>query len=105
MEPTRSAGRLGRRAQLTGRRTLTVLIMVEWEVARNLPPPPPGVAGGPILVLDEIQKVGRWSETVKRLWDEDAARGSTLGVILLGSAPLPIQQGLDPSPAASKSSV
>ena len=26
---------------------------------------------GAVLVLDEIQKIPSWSETVKRLWDED----------------------------------
>ena len=26
---------------------------------------------GAVLVLDEIQKIPVWSETVKRLWDED----------------------------------
>lgn len=72
-------------------------LAAQWEVARNLPAPPPGIDGGPILVIDEIQKVARWSDTVKRLWDEDEARGSTLGVILLGSAPLPIQHGLGES--------
>jgi hypothetical protein len=27
--------------------------------------------GGAVLVPDEIQKITGWSETVKRLWDED----------------------------------
>ena len=26
-----------------------------------------------LLVIDEIQKIADWSETVKRLWDEDTA--------------------------------
>ncbi|MEO5821486.1 MAG: hypothetical protein ABIT71_13355, partial [Vicinamibacteraceae bacterium] len=29
-------------------------------------------SGGAVLVLDEVQKIAGWSETVKRLWDEDA---------------------------------
>jgi predicted AAA+ superfamily ATPase len=28
-----------------------------------------------LLVLDEAQKIANWSETVKRLWDEDSAPG------------------------------
>ena len=28
-----------------------------------------------LLVLDEIQKIKGWSETVKRLWDEDTRAG------------------------------
>jgi uncharacterized protein len=54
-------------------------------------------AGGAVLALDEIQKIPGWSETVKRLWDEDTATGSALRVVLLGSAPLLVQQGLTES--------
>lgn len=50
-----------------------------------------------LLVLDEIQKIGNWSETVKRLWDEDTADGREIKVVLLGSAPLLIQKGLTES--------
>jgi predicted AAA+ superfamily ATPase len=52
---------------------------------------------GVILVLDEVQKLVRWSETVKRLWDEDTRARRALKVILLGSAPLLIQRGLSES--------
>jgi hypothetical protein len=52
---------------------------------------------GAILALDEVQKVLGWAETVKRLWDEDAAQGVQVKVVLLGSAPLLIQQGLTES--------
>jgi predicted AAA+ superfamily ATPase len=54
-------------------------------------------ASGAILVLDEIQKVTGWSETVKRLWDEDTHRGIPLKVMVLGSAPLLIERGLTES--------
>lgn len=54
-------------------------------------------AGGGLLVLDEIQKVPGWSETVKRLWDEDTATGANLRVLLLGSSPLLVQHGLTES--------
>lgn len=49
---------------------------------------------GALLVLDEVQKISGWSETVKRLWDEDTAAGERLKVMLLGSAPLLVQRGL-----------
>jgi hypothetical protein len=52
---------------------------------------------GAVLVLDEIQKIPGWSETVKRLWDEDTRRKRRLKVVLLGSAPLLIAQGLTES--------
>jgi len=50
-----------------------------------------------ILVIDEIQKVDNWSETVKKLWDEDSRIGNNLKVILLGSSSLLIQKGLTES--------
>jgi uncharacterized protein len=50
-----------------------------------------------ILVLDEVQKAVGWSESVKRLWDEDTRKRHPLKVVLLGSAPLLIQQGLTES--------
>src|SRR6266705_1953818 len=52
---------------------------------------------GAILVLDEIQKALGWSESVKRLWDEDTRAKRRLKVVLLGSAPLLVQQGLTES--------
>ncbi len=66
-------------------------LRAQWESARLLA----GESGsGAVLALDEIQKIGGWSETVKRLWDEDTAEGLPLHVVLLGSAPLLIQAGL-----------
>jgi len=50
-----------------------------------------------LLVLDEIQKVRGWSETVKRLWDETRAKNVPLRVILLGSSALLVQSGLTES--------
>ncbi|MDP3522530.1 MAG: ATP-binding protein [Hydrogenophaga sp.] len=65
----------------------------QWEAARL------AIAGpeGAVLVLDEIQKIPAWSETVKRLWDEDTRAKRPLKVVLLGSAPLLIAQGLTES--------
>ena len=68
-------------------------ISQQWDAARL------DIAGKPgaVLVLDEIQKIPAWSETVKRLWDEDTRRKRPLKVVLLGSAPLLIAQGLTES--------
>lgn len=52
---------------------------------------------GAVLALDEIQKITGWSETVKRLWDEDTRRKVPLKVVLLGSAPLLVARGLTES--------
>ena len=67
-------------------------IAQQWEIARLKCDDQGG-----ILVLDEVQKIGGWSETVKRLWDEDKRKKSLLKVVLLGSAPLLIQRGLSES--------
>jgi predicted AAA+ superfamily ATPase len=67
-------------------------IAQQWEAAR--------LAAGPrgaVLVVDEVQKAQGWSESVKRLWDEDTRAKSKLKVVLLGSAPLLVQQGLTES--------
>ena len=50
-----------------------------------------------LLVIDEIQKIGNWSEVVKRLWDEDTKGNVTIKVILLGASRLLLQQGLTES--------
>jgi predicted AAA+ superfamily ATPase len=62
----------------------------QWEVGRTLA----ATGSRALLVLDEIQKIPGWSETVKRLWDEDSAMGRDLRVVVLGSAPLLVQRGL-----------
>lgn len=53
--------------------------------------------GAGVLVLDEIQKIPGWSETVKRLWDDDTRHARPLHLVLLGSAPLLIADGLTES--------
>ena len=65
----------------------------QWEAARS---EADSTKGG-ILVLDEVQKIPNWSETVKRLWDEDTRKRRLLKVVLLGSAPLLIARGLSES--------
>jgi uncharacterized protein len=63
-----------------------------WNAARL------ETAEGPsVLVLDEVQKAEGWAESVKRLWDEDTRQQNDVRVVLLGSAPLLIQNGLTES--------
>ncbi len=68
----------------------------QWETARIKSTTDSGNKRT-LLVLDEIQKISDWSETVKRLWDEDSANKLPLHVIVLGSSPLLVQQGLTES--------
>lgn len=51
----------------------------------------------PLLVIDEIQKVTRWSDAVKMLHDEDVRERRSLRVILLGSSALLLQRGMQES--------
>lgn len=67
-------------------------IEAQWEIGRARASE--GGRRGALLVLDEVQKVPRWSEVVKRLWDEDTAAALPLRVAILGSAPLLVQRGL-----------
>lgn len=64
----------------------------QWRLARRS-----ATLGPSLLVLDEVQKVPRWSEAVKMLWDEDKFAGSPLHVVLLGSSQFLMQQGLGES--------
>lgn len=54
-------------------------------------------AGQYLLILDEIQKISNWSESVKKNWDRDTVSGINLKVVLLGSSRLLLQQGLTES--------
>ena len=67
-------------------------IAAQWEAARLDTGP-----SGAVLVIDEVQKAAGWSESIKRLWDEDTRTSLPLRVVLLGSAPLLVEQGLSES--------
>jgi predicted AAA+ superfamily ATPase len=62
-------------------------LLEQWQKARLL-------GDGTLLVIDEIQKVPNWSETLKSLWDKDPF---ALRVVVLGSSSLQIQTGLTES--------
>lgn len=65
----------------------------QWDMARTRL----GAQDRGLLVLDEVQKVNRWAEVVKRFWDEDTAAGRPLHVVVLGSSALLIRAGLEES--------
>lgn len=65
-----------------------------WERARTLAEE----SGGPaVLVLDEIQKLPRWTDMVKALWDDDTWNKRDVRVALLGSSPVLLGRGLTES--------
>ncbi|MFN2378528.1 MAG: ATP-binding protein [Candidatus Binatia bacterium] len=73
----------------------TAWLSTQWERAREMSTD--ANPAGAILAIDEVQKIAGWSETVKRLWDEDTRRRRSLRVVLLGSSPLLMQRGLTES--------
>jgi hypothetical protein len=68
----------------------------QWDTARQKAHDKKS-SGDIILVIDEIQKIPDWSQTVKYLWDQDTVKNIPLKIILLGSSPLLIQKGLTES--------
>jgi uncharacterized protein len=62
-------------------------LLEQWQQALLL-------GDGSLLVIDEIQKVTNWPETIKALWDKQPGR---LRVLLLGSSSLQIQTGVTES--------
>jgi uncharacterized protein len=75
--------------------TNTQWIEQQWEAAREKLKTED--ASEIILAIDEIQKIGNWSETIKKLWDADTRNDRPIKVILLGSSRLLLQQGLTES--------
>ena len=68
----------------------------QWDIARTKTISQKGNRPA-LLVVDEVQKIPGWSETVKKLWDEDTIRKIPLRVMILGSSPLLVQKGLTES--------
>jgi predicted AAA+ superfamily ATPase len=66
-------------------------VITQWEEARALCQKG---KGDTLLVLDEIQKIPRWSEVVKKMFDEDKRLRKPMRVVLLGSSSLLMQRGL-----------
>ena len=50
-----------------------------------------------VLAIDEIQKIPDWSSTIKGLWDASQNVDPRVHLVLLGSSPLLMQQGLSES--------
>lgn len=64
-----------------------------WEKARQLA----AKNNDTLLIFDEVQKITRWSEAVKRMFDEDRRFGYRIRAVLLGSSSLMMQKGLTES--------
>jgi len=71
----------------------SVWIEQQWEIAR-MKLKREAMSKDFLFVVDEIQKIPNWTETIKRLWDEDTINNIPLKLVLLGSSPLLIQKGM-----------
>lgn len=68
----------------------------QWQIARSAH----ARSNRPVvLVMDEVQKVDRWSDIVKQLWDEDTWHEREIRVALLGSSPWLMDRGMGDSMA------
>lgn len=65
-----------------------------WSRARQMQKE---VASDFLLVIDEVQKIANWSETIKLEWDTDTYQHLPIKVVLLGSSSILIQKGLSES--------
>lgn len=73
----------------------SVWISQQWEIVRLRMKF--GKAKEYLLVIDEIQKIRNWSETVKLEWDKDSREKTNIKLVLLGSSQLLLQKGLTES--------
>lgn len=70
-------------------------ISQQWEVARLKMAETNSKSF--LFIIDEIQKIEKWSEAVKKEWDKDRFNKINLRVVILGSSSLLIQSGLKES--------
>lgn len=68
-------------------------LISQWEVAREIAKQ----HGQVLLIIDEVQKIPHWSDTIKQLWDEDTRHKIRVKVFMLGSSPWLIQTGINES--------
>ena len=102
--PSYSAGRnrfsgIHETDELPGSPRNAAWLVRTWQTARAQCQSNPAVTPDQpfVFVLDEIQKIPHWPDTVKGLWDADRANNLPMHVVLLGSSPLLIQKGLTES--------
>ena len=72
----------------------TEWISTQWNMIRNKST---NKKSRSLIILDEVHKIPRWSEAVKKLFDEDCRKGYNICIVLLGSAALLMQRGLTES--------
>ncbi len=98
-QPLPDANGVGEVVALPGAQPTEAWLVEQWEIARSRAKSSQvrGPNGRYVLAVDEIQKIPRWSEVVKGLWDADRAANLEMHVVLLGSSPWLMQRGLTES--------
>ena len=93
-QAVKASGLPSRVASADGKSSLgSSWIELEWRQARALAQN----GAKAVLILDEVQKISQWSETVKALWDEDDWNDTNLLVVITGSSGLLLKSGLSES--------
>jgi len=65
-------------------------LRLQWQKTQDL-------GTGSLLVIDEVQKIKDWAETLKSLWDNSLKSKKPVKCIFLGSSSLNLQKGLNES--------
>lgn len=65
-------------------------LRLQWQKAL-------GLGDDPLLVIDEIQKVNRWAEALKSLWDETVKNKKRIKCVFLGSSSMDLIRGVHES--------
>lgn len=65
-------------------------LLLQWQTAKEKDTET-------LLVIDEIQKVDNWAETIKMLWDLQQREKSQIKLLLLGSSSLALKRGASES--------
>ena len=65
-------------------------LRLQWQKTLDL-------GSGSLLVIDEVQKIQDWAETLKSLWDNSIKNKKPIKCIFLGSSSLNLQKGLNES--------
>ena len=62
----------------------------QWDIARHNC----RQGGSWLLVLDEVERIPRWAELVRRMWDRDTELKLEIRVLLIGSSATLVEGGL-----------
>ncbi len=65
-------------------------LLLQWQATKEK-------GTGTILVIDEIQKVDKWAETIKMLWDSQKRENIQIKLLLPGSSSLALTKGASES--------